>query len=352
MRTSGLMISGSRLEAKEMTGHPAFWAAVCCLCMSTFVAQAAEAPPIPEGYANNLAVVAAVASGRIKLIDAGNVATPADVEEILDVEYGTGGERKLKLDLYLPKGRTKAGPAIVFIHGGAWKSGNRGQMKFYCVKFAERGYVTATVSYRLTGEAAFPAAVHDVKCAVRWLRANAGRYLVDPDRVAVSGNSAGGHLAMMIGYSDDPSLEGAGGNNSVSSRVCAVVDFYGPTDLTAEYARGHAVVRDFLGGKAFDEAPDAYRLASPLFHLTKDDPPTLIFHGTIDSLVPVVQADALAAKLQELKIDHVYERYDGWPHVMDLAEAVNRRCLYQMEHFFKKHLPGAPTEAVAGTTGV
>ena len=316
-----------------------FWAVVFCLHAVTFAVEATEVPPIPKGYADEKAVMAAIMLGQIKLIDAASVSTPDDVEEILSIEYGTGGEHKLKLDLYLPKGRTKATPAIIFIHGGAWKSGKRSDMKFYCVKFAEKGYVTATVTYRLTGQAPFPAAVHDVKCAVRWLRANVARYRVDPKRIAVSGNSAGGHLSMMIGYSDDPSLEGNGGNSDVSSRVRAVVNFYGPTDLTTDFAKKQGVLKDFMGGKAFDEVPDAYRMASPLFHLTKDDPSTLIFHGTIDSTVPIVQADKLADRLKELGIDYVYERCDGWPHAMDLAEAVNRRCVYRMEQFFEKHIP-------------
>ena len=196
--------------------------------------------------------------------------------------------------------------------------------------------MTATVTYRLTGEAPFPAAVHDVKCAVRWLRAHAALYRVDPKRIAVSGNSAGGHLSMMIGYSDDPALEGNGGNNDISSRVSAVVNFYGPTDLTTDFAQKQGVVEDFMGGISFNEASENYKMASPLFHLTEDDPPTLIFHGAIDSTVPITQADKLAEKLKELRIDYVYERYNGGPHVMDLAEAVNRRCIYQMEHFFKK----------------
>ncbi|HSW00766.1 MAG TPA: alpha/beta hydrolase [Sedimentisphaerales bacterium] len=211
-------------------------------------------------------------------------------------------------------------------------------MKYYCVKFAEKGYVTATASYRLTQEAPFPAAVEDVKCAVRWLRANASAYQIDPNRIAVSGNSAGGHLALMVGYSDDPSLEGAGGNPGVSSRVCAAVDFYGLADLTSESVRKHKLITDFLGGKAFEEAPEVFKQASPLCHLTKDDPPTLIFQGTLDNLVPVAQSDALAEKLKELGIDCVYERYEGWPHAMDAAETVNRRCLYQMEQFFRKHV--------------
>jgi len=317
-----------------------FWEVlIFCLCGFTFTVNAIEVPPVPEGYANELAVKTAILLGQIKLIDAGNVSTPDNIEEILDIEYGDAGERKLRLDLYLPKGLEKATPAVIFIHGGAWKSGKRSDMKFYCVKFAEKGYITATVSYRLIGEAPFPAAVHDVKCAVRWMRANAVKYKLDPERIVVSGNSAGGHLSMMIGYSNDPSLEGSGGCNGVSSRVCAVVNFYGPTDLTTDFAKKQGVVEDFMGGKKFDESPDVYKLASPLFHLTKDDPPTLIFHGTIDSTVPIGQANKLAEKLKKLEIEYVYEKFDGWPHAMDLAEAVNRRCVYQMERFFQKYVP-------------
>lgn len=341
MKNLGLIVSDFKHGTKETIRSILFWTATFCLCVFTFAAKATEVPPIPQGYANELAVKTAILLGQIKLIDTENVFKPDDVEEILDIEYGTGGERKLLLDLYLPKGRTEdaTSSAIIFIHGGSWKGGERSDMKFYCVKFAGKGYVTATVTYRLTGEAPFPAAVHDVKCAVRWLRANAAKYQVDPEHIVVSGNSAGGHLSMMVGYSDDPSLEGSGGNNGVSSRVCAVVNFYGPTDLTTEFAKKQGVLKDFMGGKTFDEAVDAYKLASPLFHLTRYDPPTLIFHGTIDSTVPIAQAEKLADKLKKLGNDYVYERYDGWPHTMDLAEAVNRRCVYQMEQFFKKYIP-------------
>jgi len=313
-----------------------FWSITIFSCSFSFAVEPTEGPPIPKGYEDDQAVKTAILLGQIKLINAMNISIPNNIEEKLNIQYGTGDEHKLHLDLYLPKNRTKPTPAIIFIHGGAWRGGQRSDMKFYCVKFAEKGYVTATATYRLTGQAPFPAAVHDVKCAVRWLRANAAKYQVDPKRIAVSGNSAGGHLAMMIGYSDDPSLEGRGGNNRVSSRVCAVVNFYGPTDLTTDFAKQQGVVEDFMGGKTFDAAPDIYKQASPLFHLTPDDPPTLIFHGTIDSTVPIVQADKLSDKLKELEIDYIYERYNGWPHVMDLAEAVNRRCIYQMEQFFKK----------------
>lgn len=319
--------------------NAAILAAVWGLCAFALCARGAEAPPIPPGYSSEDAVRTAILLGRLKLVNAGNVTVPDGVEEIIGIEYGTGGGRPLQLDLYRPENRESARPAILFIHGGAWKGGKRSDMKFYCAKFAGLGYVTATASYRLSGEAPFPAAVHDVKCAVRWLRANAGEYGIDPDRIAVSGNSAGGHLSMMIGYSDDPALEGDGGNGGVSSRVCAVVNFYGPADLTTDFAKRQGVLREFMDGKTHDEAPDAYRLGSPLFHLTPDDPPTLIFHGTLDSTVPVEQADRLAVKLDELGIEYVYDRFEGWPHTMDLAEVVNRRCVYQMERFFERHLP-------------
>ncbi len=295
-------------------------------------------PPMPEGYSSEMMIKTAFLLNQIKLIDAKNVIVPDNVIEQMDIEYGKAGDKSLQLDLYSPKEMNKPAPGIIFIHGGGWKSGHRRDMKFYTVNFAKRGYVCATVSYRLTGEALFPAAVQDVKCAVRWMRANAGKYNIDPDRIVVSGNSAGGYLSLMTGYSSDvPELEGDSGNAGVSSRPRAVINFYGPVDLTTDFARKQSLVVDFLG-KSYDEDPKLHTFASPISHLTKDDPPTLILHGTIDSIVPIKQADMLADKLKSLGIDYFYEKYEGWPHTMDLAEAVNLRCQYQMVQFLEKYL--------------
>jgi acetyl esterase/lipase len=190
--------------------------------------------------------------------------------------------------------------------------------------------------------APFPAAVEDAKCAIRWLRANAEKLGVDPDRIGVAGGSAGGHLSMMVGYAPDtPELEGTGGHSDTSSRVQAVVNLYGPTDLTTTFARSNRVVIDFLGGKTMDEAPDLYRLASPISHVTKDDPPTLILHGSIDSTVPIEQADLLVDKLKSTGVAFDYDRVEGWPHSMDVEASVNRHCLAKMFEFFDAHL-GAP----------
>lgn len=301
-------------------------------------ALATEADP-PPGYKSMAAVQAAILTGKLKLVD-GEIEVPDSVVLTKDIEYGQVDGEPLKLDLYQPKGLDNPVPGILFIHGGGWSKGGRNDYHYYCVKFAELGYVVATASYRLVPEWLYPAAVHDVKCAVRWLRANADKYHIDPDMIGVAGGSAGGHLSMMVGYSSDvPELEGDGGNAGVSSRVQAVVNLYGPTDLTVPAATEHPTVLGFFGGKTIDEVRTDYEQASPLAHVTEDDPPTLIIQGTIDDLVPVAQADALALKLREVGVPFRYDRLPGWPHTLDLAEVMNVRCRRLMQEFFAEHLP-------------
>jgi dipeptidyl aminopeptidase/acylaminoacyl peptidase len=144
----------------------------------------------------------------------------------------------------------------------------------------------------------------------------------------------------MVGYSSDvKELEGGGGHPETSSRVQAVVNFYGPVDLTTDFAKGRKEPVNLIG-KSYEEAPEIHLQASPIQYLTKDDPPTLIFQGTIDDIVPVDQGDMLAAKLKELGIPCVYDRIEGWPHTMDLAADIHKRCVYQMEKFLTEHLGG------------
>ncbi|MBI4558746.1 MAG: alpha/beta hydrolase [Candidatus Hydrogenedentes bacterium] len=282
--------------------------------------------------------MAAIAAGKVKLITP-RVDLPDGVLEEKNLEYGKVGDKSLELDLYYPANLSKAVPALIFIHGGGWKGGNRSDYRYYTVRYAKRGYVVATISYRFAPENLFPAAVEDAKCAARWLRANAGKYHVDPQKIGVLGGSAGGHLSMMVGYSSEvPELDGPGGNAGVSSRVQAVVNLYGPCDLTTPFAQKADVVQGFIG-KTYEEAPDLYAKASPITYLSKDDPPTLILHGTIDDVVPIEQSDTLAMKLKELGVSCTYEKFEGWPHTMDLAEAVNERCRYFIDEFLDKNLP-------------
>lgn len=310
------------------------------LVMPFFATRGAQdSPPPAPGYKTPAAVMAAIVAGEIKLTKAPKE-MPEGVIEQKNIEYGKVGDRSLQLDLYAPEKISKPVPGLIFIHGGGWTGGSRDVYKPYTVSYAKKGYVAATISYRFSGEATFPAAVEDAKCAVRWLRANSAKYHVDPNKIAVIGGSAGGHLSLMVGYSSEvPELEGDGGNPKVSSRVQAVVDLYGPYDLTTDFARKAGVVKKFLGDKTYDEAPELYKRASPMTYLTKNDPPTLILHGTIDDVVPIEQSDRLAARLKELGIPVVYDRLEGWPHTMDAAEIVNQRCQYFMGSFFAKYLP-------------
>ena len=142
---------------------------------------------------------------------------------------------------------------------------------------------------------------------------------------------------MMLGYSaGDKRLEGHGGNAEVSSHVNAVVNLYGPYDLTTPFAQQADVVRKFLGGTSYSEATELWKQASPASYLKQGAPPTLIFHGTIDETVPVSQSDTLAARLKELKVRYQYERLEGWPHTMDATVAVNHYCRQQMLGFLRE----------------
>jgi acetyl esterase/lipase len=303
-----------------------------------------DAPTPPRGYPTQNAALVSVLMGFQEVLDPqGEIPVPGGVTEKLGVEYGRVGDRPLLLDLYAPAAATDPVPGLIFIHGGGWEMGNRSDYKYYTVRFANHGYVAATISYRFSQEALFPAAVEDAKCAVRWMRSNAADLGVDPDRIAVIGGSAGGHLALMVGYAPDvPELEGTGGHEGVSSAVRVVVDLYGPPDLTVPGDRDFYVVPKFLGG-TYEEMPERYTLASPLHYLDPSDPPTLIMHGTIDQILSVTHSDALAEKLQALGMPYWYDRLDGWPHTMDLAKSVNERVLFLMDAFFEEYLNDSGT---------
>ncbi len=283
--------------------------------------------------------MAAIITQKLPLIQQPET-IPTSVEEVKDLRYGTGGGRDLELDLYLPRNDIKQRTTLLFLHGGAWSGGSREVYKYYTVMFAQKGYVSATASYRLSGEAPYPAAIHDVKAAVRWLRAQAEKYRIHPDRIVAVGGSAGGHLALMLGYSPTVShLEGTGGHSELSSAVQGVINFYGPVDLTTNTARSNGSVRKFLQGKTYEEAAHLYEEASPLTHLNADAPPTLVVHGTLDETVKIRQADLLAEKLASLQVRYAYARLEGWPHTLDAALSVNQYSVQLMESFLQTIFP-------------
>jgi acetyl esterase/lipase len=228
------------------------------------------------------------------------------VELIKDVEFGKGGDRPLKLHILRPKSPpADAMPVVVWIHGGGWQAGSKDSGVGRLARFAQRGYFCASIEYRLSKEAIFPAQIEDCKCAIRFLRAKAKQFNLDPDRIGVWGSSAGGHLVALLGTSAYvKELEGRGGWQEYSSRVHAVCDFCGPTDLVKivgpSPAAENAVTR-LLGGTPAEKKQLA-DLANPITHITKDAPPFLIIHGDEDKTVPLSQSELLRDALEKVRV--------------------------------------------------
>jgi acetyl esterase/lipase len=236
------------------------------------------------------------------------------------------GARPLELDLYLPAARPA--PVVVFVHGGGWRLGSRhsagpsypGTTAFEAV--ARAGVAVASVDHRLSGEALWPAQLHDVKAAVRWLRARAGELGVDPERVYAWGESAGGHLASLLGLTaGDPGLEGEVGVTGPSSAVAAVAAWYPPTDLPAlpgdlgtDPAAADSREAQLLGAPVAT-VPDRAAQASPVTHASPGAPPFLLLHGRADRLVPCVQSERLRDALQDAGVPVGLTTYDGADHM-------------------------------------
>ncbi len=234
---------------------------------------------------------------------------PPATKVLKDLAYVEGGHERQKLDLYLPATGSRW-PLVVSIHGGAFRMGSKdAEPARSAGAFVTRGFAVAAINYRLSQHAVFPAQIEDCKAAVRWLRANAGRYGYDPSRLASYGGSAGGHLAAMLGTTGDVKAFDVGAHLDQSSRVQAVVDFFGPTDflqMDAHRLNPQAAVHDtpdspesqLVGGPIRDN-PEKVARANPITYVTKDDPPFLIVHGDADALVPHHQSELLAAALQK-----------------------------------------------------
>lgn len=217
------------------------------------------------------------------------------------------GGHELKLDLFLPR-KVERPPLVVFIHGGGWR--NNSYKKCLTPWLTDHGFAVASISYRLTDKAVFPAQIHDCKGAIRWLRAHAEKYGYDATRIGVAGTSAGGHLALLLGVTNgNRELEGqVGGHLDQSSRVDAIVDYYGPSDFILRSQNQPqkteppgAPVRALLGGPVRERMKRA-RLASPAFHVSTDDPPLLIIHGEKDTTVKLDQSERMLAEYRQREL--------------------------------------------------
>ena len=249
---------------------------------------------------------------------------PEDMTVLRDVVFGKGGGRELTMHIVMPKEKaTATAPVYVWIHGGGWLGGKKDGGIGQTVPLVRRGFVGATIEYRLTGEAPFPAQIEDCKCAIRYLRAHAEKYNIDADRIAVGGSSAGGHLAALLGTSGGvKELEGSGGWPDQSSTVQAVVDLYGPTDFKAfvttegfeSHNRAGSPESKLLGGGEVITNVDGIKRVNPITYVDESDPPFLIIHGTNDRTVPVNQSEAIHKALQAAKVSSKLHVIEGAGH--------------------------------------
>jgi acetyl esterase/lipase len=274
----------------------------------------------------------------------------AEVELLKNIDYAGSDNPRQKLDLLLPKDRkAKKRPMVVFIHGGGWKSGQKEDgLDVIRAVTATGDYAAATINYRLSQEAKWPAQIHDCKAAIRFLRGKADEYGVDADHIGVVGMSAGGHLVSLLGTeNDDASLEGTlGAFGKVSSRVQCVVNFFGPTDFFSDYlpnptpekAEGRKMVVQLLGRDEAEASRNA-KAASPVSWVTKDDAPFFTAHGTKDTLVPFSQATTIHTALEKAGVESHLVAMEGAGHGFASPE-LNRR----IRLFLDMHLRGVPAE--------
>jgi acetyl esterase/lipase len=295
---------------RPMRFHVGWLALLCCVTLLGHPASAQKRLTVPENV----------------IFEAG-------------IEYANPDNQHLQLDMAKPKSGDGPFPAVVCIHGGGFRAGSRQGYDALCIRLAQRGYVAVTVSYRLAPKYQFPAAVHDVKEAVRWLRGNAKKLNIEPGRIGALGGSAGGHLAQFLGVTADvKDFEGSGGHQDQSSRVQCVVNYYGPSDFTKSYGKSvdaAQVLPLFLGGD-LKSARHRHILASPLYWVTPHAAPTLCLHGTKDAYVAHEQAVWLVDRLRAADVEAELLTLEGAGHGFRGADA--ERAENAMLAFFAKHL--------------
>lgn len=274
-----------------------------------------------------------------------------------NVVYGHGDGIPLLMDLYdvaiLP---SKPRPAMVFIHGGGWGKGDKMTLRNQCIYLAARlGMVAATINYRLTDVARFPQPLHDCKCAMRWMRAHAEQLNIDPERIAVAGGSAGGHLAAMVALTPNtPEFEGTGGHEGFGSHANIAVLYNAVTDIAGRALTMGAKpsVTKLLGGE-YGQIPDVYHKASPITYVKRNAPPVLLLHGAEDTTVPCQQAidmrDAYRNAGEHAEVEIYPGAGHGWfnhaPHFMTTTQRMER---FVADRFGLKIPSNRPQEVAAG----
>ena len=265
------------------------------------------------------------------------------IKVLRDIEYGKIGDRKLLLDLYLPEKSEGKLPLIIWVHGGGWHGGSKEKCFPADNGFVQKGFAVASVEYRFSDVAIFPAQIEDCKSAVRWLRANADKYNLDPDHFGAWGSSAGGHLVALLGTTGDIKDFDKGDNLQYSSAVQAVCDYYGPIDFQTfvttpgyeKHAGPDSAETELFGGTVMENQEKAKK-ASATTYVSKAAAPFLIIHGDKDPTVPVGQSVMFYDALRKAGVQADYHCIEGAKH--GGPEFSSPEIISKVETFFKKHL--------------
>ena len=276
-----------------------------------------------------------------------------DIEERRDVVYGDAGNRPLKLDIYSP--RTRNGAGVLVVHGGGWSRGSKEMLVTCCRRLAAQGFVAMAQEYRLTGEAPFPANIHDVKRAIRWAKQNAADLGFDPEKLCLEGHSAGAHLVLLAaGTPGDARLDPPEGMQGVSGEVAAVTAIYPPVLFYFAGPRpSGALSAEALPGA--DVSEEAAALASPIEHVTAAFPPVMLLHGDADRIVPVSASRRFEERVRAAgrKVDlHIYA---GLPHGFANHPDIQPAMMQLIGGFFRRwaiapEVFAAPAFETAGAT--
>ena len=274
-----------------------------------------------------------------------------------DIPYAGTDNPRQRLDLLLPAARDAKSPlpVIAYVHGGAWRGGDKRHGIGRLRELVGTGrFAAVSIGYRLSQEAKWPAQIHDVKAAIRWIRAHAKKHGLDPDRIGAWGHSAGGHLVAMLGTSaGDPRADGSiGPHQGESTRVRCVADFFGPTDFLRmslfpsrlDHEAEDSPESQLVGGP-IREREAAVRSANPVTYVSSDDAPFLIVHGTADALVPFDQSKVLHRALEKAKVDSTLVRVLGGKH----GGFRHHQVSATVDAFWRRHLLGEEGEILGGT---
>src|SRR6056297_911137 len=296
-----------------------------------------EAPPPYDPFPMYGAFFFSVARQQLPMVYDAELPLPDHIERISDLVYKQIDGMSLGLDVYFDRSDSSPNPLILIIHGGYWKAGDKGE--FYtqrATEFVELGYTVASINYRLSTEHKFPANIEDLRDGILFLTDNAEEFNIDPTQIMSYGISAGGHLAAFIALSANSDRDYVKGLNP--SVFKGAISLYGIHDMSLTIQREHPFNELYIG-KTYESDSTNYLDASTTRHVDVDDPPILLIHGTLDGSVSVKNSDRLASVLESKKVPYVYDRIEGWPHVMDFFSPIGERSLWQIHRFLKDNMP-------------